>query len=339
MLAPMKTVRRAAASSLLWLLLMLAHRLSIVLLPFMLWRALGPAWPDDQPRARRALAGLGVLATALAFIVAAQIGEGSQLIRDVRDFLAGAHTAGGGLVAPLDLVSLVLILLPLAALGAWFVSPSEWRLALRDPRVQLPLVAGLVLVSVVVQVRPSGLGPYRDWDLGSLGGLCLQIAAAAVLARLAGARLRVALLWLLPALTLVAGGWVAVHADTDATLKRAARLAIDGSSMGSFQRAQVFLFLGALAAESEQAPDAAMYYTRSYDLAPTPMRGFMAASYWMKLQQPDSAARIVRRIRERGQLDATQQDALQHFERALAGRRSRANDGRAATDTLARARP
>jgi len=322
-LTPIQTLRQAAISSLLWLLLMLTHRLSIVLFPFMLWRAMGPAWQGDAPRARRALAGLGLVATALALAFAAQIGEASQLVRDARDFLAGAKSAGAGLVAPLDLISLAVILVPLAALGAWFVGPSTWRAALRSPRVHLPLIAGVVLLSVVVQVRPTGLGPYRDWDLGSLGGLCIQIAAAAALAQSSAARQRVALAWLVPALTLVAGGWVAVHADAQATVDRAIRLAGEGSSMGSFQRSQVYLYLAATAAEQQQAREAATYYTLSYELAPTPMRGFMAASYWMRLEQPDSAARIVQRLRERDALDATQQYALQRLEQAIAAARTR----------------
>jgi len=264
-----------------------------------------------------------LVATALALAFAAQIGEASQLVRDARDFLAGAKSAGAGLVAPLDLISLAVILVPLAALGAWFVGPSTWRAALRSPRVHLPLIAGVALLSVVVQVRPTGLGPYRDWDLGSLGGLCIQIAAAAALAQGSAARQRVALAWLVPALTLVAGGWVAVHADAQATVDRAIRLAGEGSSMGSFQRSQVYLYLAATAAEQQQAREAATYYTLSYELAPTPMRGFMAASYWMRLEQPDSAARIVQRLRERDALDATQQYALQRLEQAIAAARTR----------------
>jgi hypothetical protein len=64
-----------------------------------------------------------------------------------------------------------------------------------------------------------------------------------------------------------------VHADEDATIKRAMRLVMNGSSMGAFQRAAAFLLLGSFAAEQQETRDAATFYTLSYNLAPTPMRG------------------------------------------------------------------
>jgi hypothetical protein len=321
-LTPMRTRRQAIVSCVVWVLVVLTHRLALVLFPVLMWRALGPAWPDDDRRARATLAGAGVLGTAVAVAAAAWIGGESQLGKDALEFLAGARTAGAGIVAPLDFLSLTLILAPLAALSVWFVACGSGGATLRNPRLLLPLLAGIALLPVVVQVRPSGLGPYRDWDLGALGGLCLQVAAAAGLGLLPAARRRVSLMWLLPTLTLITGAWLGVHADEDATIKRAMRLVMNGSSMGAFQRAQVFLLLGSFAAEQQETRDAATFYTLSYNLAPTPMRGLLATSYWIRVRQPDSAARVIDRIRDRGSLDSTQLDALRRLDGAVRSMRA-----------------
>src|SRR5262249_13592700 len=61
-LAPLDGPRQAVRAACAWMMLFLAHRMGLLMLAPLAWRALGPALPGDRPEARRWLLALGALA-------------------------------------------------------------------------------------------------------------------------------------------------------------------------------------------------------------------------------------------------------------------------------------
>src|SRR5262249_112513 len=124
-------------------------------------------------------------------------------------------TATGWHGAPTDLLNALLVVAPLAALAPWLAGAGAAREAVRRPDLRLGLLTALPLLAALIWLFPvgdSGLGAHRDWDANLLLGTALTVCGGILLARLPARRLRGALMGVLPALALAAGGWVAVNA-------------------------------------------------------------------------------------------------------------------------------
>src|SRR5262249_36777601 len=131
-LAPLDGARQALRLAAAWVLLTLCHRIGIVLALPMLWRALGPPFEGDQPRARRllliAIGAIGVLGSSLLAVT----GVAEQLVVDMRELMSTA-TATGWHGAPTDLLNALLVVAPLAALAPWLAGAGAAREAVRRP--------------------------------------------------------------------------------------------------------------------------------------------------------------------------------------------------------------
>lgn len=300
MLSPLATRRDAAVLALAWLLAFFSHRTGLLLLPPLALRLFGAAWTGDDLRARREAA----FALGAAVVVAAAISAGGasgQLVSDARELFRWPEPDALTSV-PSDLANLVLLLGPLAVAAPLLAGRDALAAFARDPRSRVLLLATVLYAPLAfpLPVAASGLGLHRDWDLAVGLGVWLTLAGALALSHLDGPRLRGALMAVLPVLVLGAGGWVAVHADKAASLRRVEALANGLPPLGITQRSAVFLFYGNRAMDLGNAPLAARLLTSSWQMVPSPGRGTHAIIAWMMAGEPDSARSLMRQMRARG---------------------------------------
>ena len=196
MLPPLADHRQAARLALAWLAMFLAHRLAVLMLAPLVWRALGPAHAGDTPASRRSLllftlAG-GVLAAALLVAI---VGP-SLIVADLRETFQAAAGQTQGPEAPfvgfLNALWLVAPLAFLAAIAGWR-GLGEF---VRDRTTQ-PFCCSRARSrcrSCGSDHARGGAGAHRDWDVTVLLGFPLAFAGATLLTRLAAPRLRGALM-------------------------------------------------------------------------------------------------------------------------------------------------
>jgi hypothetical protein len=306
MLAPLDGTRQAARTAGAWLLMFMGHRLGLVMLGPLAWRALGPALPGDQPRARVRLLGLGVLAAVIAGATL-QIGAGGrQLGMDLGDMM-GAWREAPRAVPPSDYLNTLALLAPLAFLAPWLAGREALARFPRWPVAQLLLAASIALLPLMwfVPANGQGLGAQRDWDLGVLGGFTLTLTAAALLARLPAGRLHGALLCVLPLLVLQAGGWLGVNASEEATMLRARALVEQPPGLIDPHLSNLHGYLGQRAMDLGAPQFAAPELERSFELNRNPRRAILAAEAWARAGDLAAARSALARGRAAGPLSPT----------------------------------
>jgi hypothetical protein len=316
LLAPLRSTRGALASAAGWLVVVLAHRIGILWLPVLVWRAFGPPLEGDAPAPRLVLRWASPVAAALALALVLLTRETGQLGYDFGEIFAALKRPGGWGGPLADAANLLAVIAPLAILAPAVGDGGAVRAAAKSPRAGGILLAALPLLplAIVLPLVPSWMGGQREWDANVLLGWTLSLAATAALAALPRARLRTALGWTLPLLVLGAGGWIGVNADERASVARAVALAEQPPPLADGQRAAIDLYLGRLAASRGRPAEAARYLERSYDLAPTPNRGLLAAKAWGEAGDLQALHRMVARVRDRGGLDAAASEAADTLE-------------------------
>jgi hypothetical protein len=333
MLTPLAGRRQALRVAVAWLALFLAHRLALVMLLPLAWRALGPAQEGDRPGGRRALTVAGPVAAAIAVLVLLLGVGGRQLGMDARDLLPalGAVVAA---VPPSDVLNTLALVAPLAFLAPWLAGRGalpDWFAA---PRTRLVLVAALPLLPLawIVPAGANALGAQRDWDLAALAGWTLTLAAVLLLARLPEPRLRGALAVALPVLALHAGAWVATNADATITMRRARAILEGPPRLADPQQSHLLMYLGQRAMDQGEPRNAAPQFERAFELNPNPRRALMASEAWGHAGDLARARALLARARAAGPLSPSLQQSAAAIE-AFLERRER--EAPAAPDSTA----
>jgi hypothetical protein len=336
MLAPLDGTRQAAHTALAWLVMFLSHRLGLVMLVPLAWRALGPPLAGDRPEARRRLLGFGALAAAIAGATLLLGVGGRQLGMDAGDLLA---VVGGAVraVPPSDWLNELALVAPLAFMAPWLAGRATLSGFPARPEARLLLAAALPLLPLVwlVPAGASGLGAHRDWDLGVLAGFTLSLAGAALLARLPSGRLRGTLLCALPLLVLHAGGWLGVNADDEATMRRARALVEQPPALSAPHLSHLHVYLGQRAMDLGAPRFAAPEFEVAFQLNPNPRRALFAAEAWARAGNLPAARSALARGRAAGPLSPTLQESARQLD-ALIARLAADSAGAAAADTVAR---
>jgi hypothetical protein len=336
MLAPLAGTRQAARTALAWLAMFLAHRLALVMLVPLAWRALGPPLAGDRPEGRRRLLGLGVLAALIAGATLLLGVGGRQLGMDAGELLA---VVGGAVraVPPSDFLNELALVAPLAFLAPWLVGRATLSSFPARHEARLLLVAAVPLLPLLwlAPAGASGLGAHRDWDLGVLAGFTLSLAGAALLARLPSGRLRGALLLALPVLALDAGGWVGVNADQTATMRRAKALVEQPPGLSDPHLSHLHVYLGQRAMDYGAPKFAGPEFELAFQLNPNPRRALLAAEAWARAGNLAAARSALARGRAVGPLSPTLQASADQLD-ALIARLAADSAGAAAPDTVAR---
>jgi hypothetical protein len=332
MLAPLDGTRQALRTAGAWLVLFLAHRMGLIMLLPLAWRALGPPLPGDRPEARGRLLVFGALAAAIAGATLMLGVGGRQLGMDARDLLAVVNGALRA-VPPSDLLNELALVAPLAFLVPWLVERETLAGFAARPEARLLLVAAVPLLPLVwlVPGGGNGLGAHRDWDLGSLAGLTLSLAAAALLVRLPSGRLRGALLCVLPLLAVQAGGWLAVNADETATMRRAKALVEQPPGLSDPHLSHLHVYLGQRAMDLGAPRFAAPEFEAAFQLNPNPRRAFMAAEAWVMSGNLVAARSALARGRAAGPLSPTLESSARQLDALIA--QSTADSARSVVDT------
>jgi len=319
MLAPLDRPRQALRTAGAWLAMVLSHRLGLVMLLPLAWRALGPPQAGDRPEARRWLQLLGA-AVALAGGAATMTGGGGhQLGMDLSDMARGL-SGMARVVPPSDYLNTVALVAPLALLAPWPAGREALAGFVRAPLAG-PLIAGslaLLPLMWMVPANSSGLGAHRDWDLAALGGLTLTVAALALMARLPSGRLRGALACVLPLLVLQAGGWVMVNASEPATLRRARAMVEQPPGLAESHLSHLHGYLGQRAMDLGFPALAAPELERSFDLNRNPRRAFIAAEAWARAGDLPRARSALARGRAAGPLSPSVGEAARRLDALIA---------------------
>jgi len=302
LLAPLERPRHALAAALGWAALFLSHRVALVALIPQFARALIPL-EGDRPAARRWLAGLSLVAGALA-ITALSTGVASQALGQDFEELGMSLTDWRALrlVASPDLVNLTLLVMPLALLAPFLAGARVLREFLRTRRFALHAIAFVPLTPLLVifPSAPHGLGAHRDWELAALPGLIASSAGAALLAHAPPPRRRTALWLALPVLALVAGGWVALHAHEKSSEREAVALASGPHRLEGAQRAHLLTFLAYRAADLDQNAQSAAWFDSSFAAVPNTRTSMLAAEAWLRAGDVAAARRAMDRAHARG---------------------------------------
>lgn len=303
MLAPISNTRAAIVLGGAWLLAYMSHRTGLLLIPVLALRLLGPSIAGDDARARRTAALVILALVVVAITLALLAGAQGQLVADASEVLRWPDPDTLASV-PSDLLNLLLVIAPLAFAAPLLAGRRAIAAFDRDPRSRVLLLAALLYspLAFPVPVAASGLGIHRDWDLAVGLGVWLTLAGALLLSHLDAARMRGAAVAVLPVLVLGAGGWVAVHADTAASLRRVEALANGTPSLGVAQRSAVFHFYGNRAAGIGDTRLAANLLQSSWQMVPSPSRGVQAINAWLRADEPDSARAMLSAMRARGGL-------------------------------------
>jgi len=319
-LAPLDRPRQAVRAAGAWLIMALGHRLALVMLLPVAWRALGPPHVGDRPGVRRLYLGLS-LAALLAALGAMQLGAGGrQLGMDVSDMmrsLSGVLRA----VPVSDYLNTLALVAPLAWLAPWLAGPAGLAAFVRRPGVGVLLLGALVSLPVlwIVPANGSGLGAHRDWDLASLEGLTLTLTAAALLATLPAPRLRGALIAALPILVLVAGGWLLVNASDRAALLRARALAEKPPELIEPHAAALHDWIGQRAMDLGEPGYAAPEFERSFELNRNPRRALLATEAWARAGDLARARAMLARAQAAGPLSPSVAESARRLAELIAG--------------------
>jgi hypothetical protein len=134
---PMAAVLLLAAGA--WLVLVLSHRVGIAMLLPQVWRAVGPAFPADDPRARRWLLLWSAVAAA-AGVIAVQ-GQGVQLGRDAGELMLSLRSFFSHVAMPSDIANLLVLIAPLALLAPGLAGGTALRGFLARPEAKLVAIA------------------------------------------------------------------------------------------------------------------------------------------------------------------------------------------------------
>ncbi len=315
MLAPLERTRQALRTAGAFLAMVLSHRLGLVMLLPLAWRALGPPLAGDRPETRRRLLLLGAAAALVAGAWTMAGGGSRQIGMDLRDMMA-ALTGIARAVPPGDYLNTVALVAPLAFLAPWLAGREALAGFVRSPLAG-PLIAGsLVLLPLMwmVPANAQGLGAHRDWDLAALGGLTLTLTTVALLARLPSGRLRGALVCALPLLVLQAGGWVLVNASEQAALRRARALVEQPPGLVDSHRSNLHGYLGQRAMDLGAPQFAAPEFERSFDLNRNPRRAFLAAEAWSRAGDLPRARSALARGRAAGPLSPSMGESARRLD-------------------------
>jgi hypothetical protein len=303
MMSPLDRPHQAWRTAGAWLALALCHRLALAMLLPMAWRALGPPFPGDQRPVRRLF--LGASAAALLVVGGAmQLSAGGrQLGMDLSDLMRSL-TGMLRAVPPRDYLNTLALVAPLAWMAPWFAGRSAVAAFIRQPAGGLLVVSSLVVLPVmwILPANGYGLGAHRDWDLATLGGLTLTIAAAALLATLPAPRVRGALLAALPVLALGSGGWLLVNASEQAVLLRARALVEKPPGLIEPHAAQLHDWLGQRAMSLGEPAYAAPEFERSFELNRNPRRALLASEAWARAGDLPHARAMLARAYDAGPL-------------------------------------
>ncbi len=303
MMAPLDRPRQAFKTAGAWLAMVLSHRLGLVMLLPLVWRALGPPLAGDRPETRRRLLLLGGTAALLAGAGTMAGGGGRQLGMDLRDMMA-ALTGIAQAVPPSDYLNTVALVAPLAFLAPWLAGRDAIAGFVRSPLAG-PLIAGSLALLPLMWMIPAnshGLGAHRDWDLAALGGLTLTLTAIAMLGRLPSGRLRGALACALPLLVLQVGGWLLVNASERVTMTRAKALVEKPPGLAESHLSHLHGYLGQRAMDMGAPAFAAPELERSFELNRNPRRALLAAEAWARAGDLPRARSALARGRAAGPL-------------------------------------
>lgn len=320
MLRPLDRPRRAIELAAAWVLVFLAHRLALVLLLPLAWRAFAPAPEGDRPAGRRALA--WALAAALAIAVATSVfGPGSeQAARDFASIAAavtfaaghrplGVHDVLNGIVLVAPLVLLVPLVLGPAAATAW------WRS--REGRPALVAAIALLPLAAILPGTPDALGAQRDWDLGVLFGLTLTLAMTAALARATEPSRTWAVRGALVVAVLAAGSWVLVNADETASARRALAMLDSTPALHPHHRSAAHAFLGQRSMDLRNAELAGRHYEQSFDLVRNGRLALLAAEAYAVGGRADESRRMLDRARRETPLGPELESIARQIEQML----------------------
>ncbi len=284
MLRPMAKPRDATRVAVSWFVMFLAHRMALVMLVPMAWRALGTPFPGDRPEPRgRLLIGVGLATAAAAVTLGLGMG-GRQAQSDLNDMWSAFRAvAGGAWLPPTDVLNALFLVAPLAFLAPALAGASTTRQALATPEGRLLSIAALLLLPLawVIPGGPNGLGAHRDWDLDALLGLTLTVLALRSWVLLSPARAAGALIWAAPAIAIVAAGWIGVNAHAPTALSRVEALPQGSPRMADGHLSHVYVFLGQRAMNQRQPGHAAPLYERAFQLNPNPRSLLLAAESWV----------------------------------------------------------
>jgi hypothetical protein len=303
MMSPLDRPRQALLTAGAWLAMVLSHRLGVVMLLPLAWRALGPPLPGDRPESRRWLLVLGAAAVVVAGAGTLAGGGSRQIGMDLRD-MAGALTGVARAVPPADYLNTLALVAPLAFFAPWLAGRQAGAEFLRSPLAG-PLIAGSLILLPLMWMVPAnahGLGAHRDWDLAALGGLTLTLTAVALLARLPSSRLCGALACVLPLLVLQVGGWLLVNASEPVTMTRARALVEEPPGLVESHEAHLHDYLGQRAMDKEAPAFAAPEFERSFELNRNPRRALLAAEAWALAGDLPRARSALARARAAGPL-------------------------------------
>jgi hypothetical protein len=335
MLAPLDTRRQAWRLAAAWLVLLLAHRLTLVLALPQAVRLLGPPLQGDRPEPRRFALGLCAGALGLAVGVMVLGAGGAQLASDWRDLFG----AGGGhlprLLSAVDVLNTAALVAPLLVPAVLLAGGDAERSFVRRPEAWIlgAAVLPLIPIGLMLPVADSGLGAQRDFDLNSLLGLSLTIVAGALIARLPAARLAQGLRLLLPALLLASLGFVLVNADEPAAMRRALAMASKPPPLAPAHSGTLHVFLGQRAMDTGHTDLAGAYYDKAFEVGGNPRRALLAAEAWTFSGDTLAARRSLAEARSRGALSPSLAQAAAAIESTLAQRAAEARDSTAPRDS------
>jgi len=316
-LSPLDRSSRAWRATLWFAALILTHRVGAAMLLPQLLRAAGPPIEGDRPEARRTLLVLttGVLAIAVGATLLSAAGR--QLLRDLTEI---ARSIRASSLRPLDGVSALIVVAPLALIAPWLAGRAG-RAFWRTPRAAWILAGALPLLIALMWVFPfgeNGLGLHRDWDTNVLLGVTLTVGAAVFLSGAGQPKLRAALPVTLPLLAITALSWVAVNADVGLATRRAIALATSPHALTDPQRAHLHAYFGQRAMDERHPEVAAPHYEQAFREGGNPRRALLAAEAWLLAGNEDAARAAIAAARGRGPLSSELEADARQIESHLA---------------------
>lgn len=298
--------------------LSLSHRIGIVMVVPLLWRALGPPFERDLPTARRWLLVLGAVVVAALAATFVATGSGAQMLRDLGDLANGIRT---GHARPSDVLNLLVLVSPLALLAPFVAGRTATAAWLRSREAALLLVIAVPLALILMlafPAVPTTLGSERDWDASLLSGVTLTVAGAAILGRLHPARRRNALAVVLPVLGLCAFSWLAANHDETAAMRRAFAMAERPSTLTPLQAGYLHAFLGQRALDQGQAAIGGQQFERAFEVGGSARRALQASEAWLAAGQPVAARRALAKALTRGPLGPELEDIAHRLDAMIA---------------------
>jgi tetratricopeptide (TPR) repeat protein len=274
-IAAIRTGRGLLALGLVVAIGLVLHRSALGLVPaaalaWALWlRAHGGG---GKWRRRGPLVALAIPVVALAVMVPRIV---SVALRwDPTHFASAEIMAQGGIwkaafagSRPADLVSLVLMLSPLAVLAPALALAGGLP---RGREALFLLLLALPFVAVTPFLHPVG-GLFRDWDDFAATGSALSMLAAALVAETLR---RAARPWLAVAVTLAVAApalqWLAHHTDADRGIARALAAVREPPARAGSERASIWDYLGMRNFQLERWRASADAFRNAVETAPSP---------------------------------------------------------------------